>query len=151
MKKMYAVENTKSGQLVIGTNKKVKVTDDKSLAEQLVEKMTEAHPDIEYKVVLYKEPKTETAKELAPEKPEPKKATKKTAEPKKEKAPKKTPGKQVLLMTFTGMEIGIYDIVKKTSATVTIETKKGELKFSLKDMKQTNANNPNFANKIKLV
>jgi hypothetical protein len=49
------------------------------------------------------------------------------------------------------MEIGEYDITKKTNSTIAIETKNGELKFSLKDMKQIDAKHPKFANKIKLV
>lgn len=67
------------------------------------------------------------------------------------KATKKATTKKVLLTTFTGMEIGEYEVTAETKAFITIVTKKGEQKFSTKDMKQTGCKNPKFANKIVLI
>lgn len=131
-KMMYGVKNLKNGQFVVDTKKAVRLFETKKEAQALVDKMVDAHPEVAYEVAKYEEKEAPEA-------------------PKKKTTKKEETAKKVLLMTFTGMEIGHYDIVKKTSSTIVIQAKNGEQTFSVKDMKQTNAKNPRFANKIKLV
>ena len=58
--------------------------------------------------------------------------------------------KTVVMKAFTGMWIGEFEIIKKTKKTITVLTKKGELKFDRTTGIQLNANNPKFANHIEL-
>lgn len=55
---------------------------------------------------------------------------------------------EVILMTFTGMVIGVYPIYKQTKDSIIIKTKKGMQKFSKETLIQLDANTPRFANKI---
>ena len=58
--------------------------------------------------------------------------------------------KTVVMKAFTGMWIGEFEIIKETKKTITVLTKKGELKFDRTTGIQLNANNPKFANHIEL-
>lgn len=58
--------------------------------------------------------------------------------------------KTVVMKAFTGMWIGEFEIIKKTKKTITVLTKKGELKFDRTTGIQLDANNPKFANHIEL-
>lgn len=58
--------------------------------------------------------------------------------------------KKVVMKAFTGMWIGEFEIIKETKKTITIATKKGELKFDKATGIQLDANNPKFANHIEL-
>lgn len=53
-----------------------------------------------------------------------------------------------VLYTFTGMNLGEKEIVKKTAKVITVRTKGGDLTFDAKTGVQTNCKNPKFANKI---
>lgn len=55
---------------------------------------------------------------------------------------------EVVLKAFTGMIIGVFEVTKRTSKTVTVKTAKGELKFDAKTGIQIDASNPKFANRI---
>lgn len=55
---------------------------------------------------------------------------------------------EVVLKAFTGMIIGVFEVTKRTSKTVTVKTAKGELKFDAKTGIQIDANNSKFANRI---
>lgn len=109
--------------------------------------------------------KAEAAAEIAPE-VEPEPATEEVkAEPKKTKSTKKTKAvveekpeepaatpasNTVTLKAFTGMIIGEFSISKMTKKVITIITGKGELTFDRSTLKQMNAKNPKFANRIEL-
>lgn len=67
-----------------------------------------------------------------------------------EKAEEEKTAETVVMKAFTGMWIGEFEIIKKTKKTITILTKKGELKFDRTTGIQLNANNPKFANHIEL-
>ena len=56
--------------------------------------------------------------------------------------------KTVVMKAFTGMLIGEFEIIKETKKTITVATKKGELKFDKTTGIQLDANNPKFANHI---
>ena len=58
--------------------------------------------------------------------------------------------KTVVMKAFTGMWIGEFEIIKETKKTITVTTKKGELKFDKATGIQLDANNPKFANHIEL-
>lgn len=58
--------------------------------------------------------------------------------------------KTVVMKAFTGMWIGEFEIIKETKKTITVATKKGELKFDKATGIQLDANNPKFANHIEL-
>lgn len=58
--------------------------------------------------------------------------------------------KTVVMKAFTGMWIGEFEIIKETKKTITVATKKGELKFDKVTGIQLDANNPKFANHIEL-
>lgn len=58
--------------------------------------------------------------------------------------------KTVVMKAFTGMWIGEFEIIKETKKTITVATKKGELKFDKTTGIQLDANNPKFANHIEL-
>lgn len=58
--------------------------------------------------------------------------------------------KTVVMKAFTGMLIGEFEIIKETKKTITVATKKGELKFDKTTGIQLDANNPKFANHIEL-
>ena len=98
-----------------------------------------------------------------PEKPEDKPKKKKEAAP--AKAPKKTksPGKKkprkaeecgplkygfARLMTFTGMVVGDYKILRYNKKYIEVETQKGVIRFSKETGKQVDAEKPKYANKI---
>ncbi len=57
---------------------------------------------------------------------------------------------EVVMKAFTGMTIGVFEITKKTSKTITVKTAKGELRFDAKTGIQLDPNNPKFANRIVL-
>lgn len=57
---------------------------------------------------------------------------------------------EVVVKAFTGMVIGVFPVKKKTSKSITVKTSKGLLVFDRKTGKQTNCDNPKFANKIDL-
>ena len=87
-------------------------------------------------------------------KPEPKQEPKKTSKSKKPVAktqviPELEEG-TVLLRAFTGMIIGVFPIAKTTKKYIQIKTNTKELKFDVITLKQLDANNPKFANKIEL-
>lgn len=75
-------------------------------------------------------------------------ANKNTAEEKTEVEEKTA--KTVVMKAFTGMWIGEFEIIKETKKTITVATKKGELKFDKTTGIQLDANNPKFANHIEL-
>lgn len=50
--------------------------------------------------------------------------------------------KTVVMKAFTGMWIGEFEIIKETKKTITVATKKGELKFDKATGIQLDANNP---------
>lgn len=56
----------------------------------------------------------------------------------------------VEVRAFTGMLIGTFEVVKETSKTITVKTSKGNMKFDKNTGIQINANNPKFANRIRL-
>lgn len=58
--------------------------------------------------------------------------------------------KTVVMKAFTGMWIGEFEVIKETKKTITVATKKGELKFDKATGIQLDANNPKFANHIEL-
>ena len=58
--------------------------------------------------------------------------------------------KTVVMKAFTGMWIGEFEIIKETKKTITVITKKGELKFDKATGIQLDANSPKFANHIEL-
>lgn len=58
--------------------------------------------------------------------------------------------KTVVMKAFTGMWIGEFEVIKETKKTITVATKKGELKFDKTTGIQLDANNPKFANHIEL-
>lgn len=58
--------------------------------------------------------------------------------------------KTVVMKAFTGMWIGEFEVIKETKKTITVVTKKGELKFDKATGIQLDANNPKFANHIEL-
>lgn len=58
--------------------------------------------------------------------------------------------KTVVMKAFTGMWIGEFEVIKETNKTITVATKKGELKFDKATGIQLDANNPKFANHIEL-
>lgn len=58
--------------------------------------------------------------------------------------------KTVVMKAFTGMWIGEFEVIKETKKTITVTTKKGELKFDKATGIQLDANNPKFANHIEL-
>lgn len=58
---------------------------------------------------------------------------------------------EVTLKAFTGMLLGVFKISKLTKTTVTLKTAKGELKFDKASGKQTNADNPKYANRIEVL
>ena len=62
--------------------------------------------------------------------------------------PENVKDNEVILKAFTGMVIGVFEITKKTSKTITVKTSKGELKFNAKTGAQLDAANPKFANHI---
>ena len=55
---------------------------------------------------------------------------------------------QARLMTFTGMVIGVYKILRHNKKFIEVETQKGVVRFSKEDGKQVNAEKPRYANKI---
>lgn len=58
-------------------------------------------------------------------------------------------GDKVTMLTFTGMNLGQFEITKASKTKIAIMTKKGtQAEFSRETGLQTNANNPKFANKI---
>ena len=57
---------------------------------------------------------------------------------------------EVILKAFTGMVIGVFKITKQTKKSIVITTAKGAMKFDPATLKQLEAKNPKFANKIEL-
>lgn len=58
-------------------------------------------------------------------------------------------GDKVTMLTFTGMNLGQFEITKANKAKVAIMKKDGtQAEFSRETGIQTNANNPKYANKI---
>lgn len=58
-------------------------------------------------------------------------------------------GDKVTMLTFTGMNLGQFEITKASKTKLAIMTKKGtQAEFSRETGAQTNANNPKYANKI---
>lgn len=58
-------------------------------------------------------------------------------------------GDKVTMLTFTGMNLGQFEIAKASKTKVTILKKDGtQAEFSRETGVQTNANNPKYANKI---
>lgn len=55
---------------------------------------------------------------------------------------------QAKLMTFTGMVIGVYKILRHNKKYIEVETQKGVVRFSKENGKQVNAEKPRYANKI---
>ena len=95
---------------------------------------------------------TKSEKKVAPKKEvEKKEVAKKVTKkaPAKKTAKTEIPKGSVQLFTFTGMDLGIYPITEETKATIKITLNSGNvLEFSKKTMKQKNAKNEKFANKI---
>lgn len=58
-------------------------------------------------------------------------------------------GQRVSMFTFTGMNLGQFEVVAATKETISVEKKDGTIaEFSRKTGKQTNASNEKYANKI---
>ena len=58
-------------------------------------------------------------------------------------------GDKVTMLTFTGMNLGQFEITKAGKTKICVTTKKGaQAEFSRETGIQTNANNPKFANKV---
>lgn len=63
--------------------------------------------------------------------------------------PTKAKVKEVTVLAFTNMKIGTFPVKSQTAKTITVLTAKGaEMVFDKETGKQTNAKNPNFANKL---
>lgn len=77
------------------------------------------------------------------------KVTAKPVEVKKEKKAKKT--LVVQMSTFTGMDLGMYQVQSENETEFVVNLKNGQAIFSKATLKQTNGKNPKFANKITLV
>ena len=58
--------------------------------------------------------------------------------------------KTVNVRAFTGMLIGTFEVVKETSKTILVKTRKGKMKFDKDSGLQLDARNPKFANRIDL-
>ena len=58
-------------------------------------------------------------------------------------------GDKVTMLTFTGMNLGQFEITKAGKTKLAVTTKKGaQVEFSRATGEQTNANNPKYGNKI---
>lgn len=55
---------------------------------------------------------------------------------------------QVIMRAFTGMVIGVFDIVKKSKKFITVKTAKGNIKFDINTGMQINPEKEKFANRI---
>lgn len=60
-------------------------------------------------------------------------------------------GKKIVMKAFTGMVIGEFEVTAENGKEITVQTKKGELSFSIETGLQVNPKNPKFANKFEWV
>ena len=56
--------------------------------------------------------------------------------------------KKAAVYAFTGMDLGMFEIVSKTAKITVVATKKGNLSFNTKTGEQLDAAKPKFANHI---
>ncbi|MNI73139.1 hypothetical protein D3C73_1291200 [compost metagenome] len=123
-----------------------------------MEKEDELYETIDkVKTLLILRKKTYTKKKPEPAPIAPKKETKPVEPAKKEKPTKQKkkeskipdPKKgEAVMTTFTGLRLCLCKILKTGKTMYLIETPKGKLKFDKKTLKQVDAKNPKFANKI---